>query len=473
MITSPLYEARVQELPPLPLCLQNLNHVPEVASGTISEQILELFPYLSRVKEGSDIRKMPLKVGVVLSGGQAPGGHNVINGLLNALQRLNPESQLIGFINGPKGITENQFIPLKRELVHAFLNTGGFDMIGSGRTKIETSEQFKAALETVKVNGLDGLVIIGGDDSNTNAALLAEYFLANNHPTTIVGVPKTIDGDLKNHYIEQSFGFDTAVKVYSEIIGNLLKDTLSAKKYWYFIKLMGRSASHITLECALQTRPNLTLISEERRTLNAVVDDMVELIQTRAILKKNYGAILIPEGIIEFIPELPKEALQGVSYDSHGNLEVSKIESERLFIDLVKKRLGNDISFEPKAVFLGYEGRSAYPSYFDACYCYALGHVAALLVAKQSTGRMATVHRLKEPVSGWGIQGIPLIDMLTIEMRKGVLKPVIAKSLVELDSLKYQQLKNECHSWRLEDCYRSPGPIQFWGPRHLVETSVL
>lgn len=471
-VTSPLYEARVQELPPLPLCLQTLDHVDEVASGVIDEQILALFPHLSRVKEGSGVRKTAMRVGVVLSGGQAPGGHNVINGLLDALMKLNRESKLMGFLNGPKGIIENQYKELERDVVHQFLNTGGFDMIGSGRTKIETPEQFKAALATAKTHRLDGLVIVGGDDSNTNAALLAEYFLAYNQPTAVVGVPKTIDGDLKNRYIEQSFGFDTAVKVYSEIVGNLLKDTLSAKKYWYFIKLMGRSASHITLECALQTHPNLTLISEERRSLDAMVDDIAELVQARAKANKNYGTLLIPEGIIEFIPELPQDALQGATYDSHGNLEVSKIESERLFIDLVRKKLGNKVPFEPKAVFLGYEGRSAFPSYFDACYCYALGHVAALLVAKRSTGRMATINRLKEPVAAWGAQGTPLIDMLTLETRKGMLKPVIAKSLVGLDSPKYRLLKKESPSWRLEDHYRSPGPIQFWGPRHLVEAPV-
>ena len=472
MTKSPLYEARCKETPPLPTSLLNLNHVPEIKSGAINESISQLFPHLAQAKEGSSIIREPLQVGVVLSGGQAPGGHNVINGLLDALEKLNPASRLIGFLNGPKGIIENHTHELSKDFVHSFLNTGGFDMIGSGRTKIETPDQFKASLETVKDHQLNGLVIIGGDDSNTNAALLAEYFLAHNQATAVVGVPKTIDGDLKNRFIEQSFGFDTAVKVYSEIIGNLLKDTLSAKKYWYFIKLMGRSASHITLETALQTHPNLALISEERRSLDEIVDDIVELIKERAKEGKKYGAILIPEGIIEFMPELPHGLLEGASYDSHGNLEVSKIEIERLLIEQVKKRLGTDFSFDPKPVFLGYEGRSAFPSYFDACYCYALGHVAALLVAKQSTGRMATVTRLKQPIESWGIQGIPLLDMLTLETRKGTLKPVIAKSLVELDSSKYKSLKTQGLSWRMEDHYRSPGPIQFWGPKHLVEAPV-
>lgn len=442
-----LYEARVKEVPPLPPHLENVSLYPPEAHP--------LFPHLSAF---TSTPKRIKKVGVVLSGGQAAGGHNVIIGLQKALQ-----GELIGFLNGPAGIIKNQTRPLDASFVLPYLNTGGFDMIGSGRTKIETPEQFEAALTTVRAHHLDGLVIIGGDDSNTNAALLAEYFLAHNQPTTVVGVPKTIDGDLKNRYIEQPFGFDTAVKTYSEIVGNLLKDALSAKKYWYFIKLMGRSASHITLETALQTHPNLALISEEHKSLDTLVTDIVQLIEERARLGKNYGAILIPEGIAEFM------ALSG-SYDPHGNLEVSKIESEKLLIDEVKKRL--TLPFSPQALFFGYEGRSAFPSYFDAAYTYALGHVAAHLIAKGATGHMACLNHLQKPVSSWTASGAPLLNMLTMEMRHGTLKPVIAKSLVELNSEKYLRFKAQSASWRLDDAYRSPGPIQFWGPRSLVERPV-
>ena len=468
-----IYDVRVKEIPPLPKSLSDSCFVHEIEGTAISKEIGDLFPYLKAFKPTHEVERKKLKVGVVLSGGQAAGGHNVINGLLDELKKLNQDSQLIGFLNGPKGVIENQSTLLEPEFVHRFLNTGGFDMIGSGRTKIETPEQFQSSLNTVKSHNLNGLVVIGGDDSNTNAALLAEYFLAHKQMTAVIGVPKTIDGDLKNDYIEESFGFDTAVKTYSEIIGNILKDTLSAKKYWYFIKLMGRSASHITLETALQTHPNLTLISEEKRNLQDIVDEMVALISERASKGKNYGAILIPEGIIEFLPDtLPKEILEQASYDAHGNLEVSKIEVERLLISLVKKRLDPNISFSPQPLFLGYEGRSAYPSYFDATYCYALGHVAALLVAKGSTGRMATVSNLSKPVETWSICGIPLLDMLGMEKRKGILKPVIKKTLVDLMSKKYLAFKQLETSWRLSDDYRSPGPIQFWGPRDIVERPV-
>lgn len=468
-----IYQARVKEVPPLPQCLEKMNPLSEIEEKEVLPEIAAYFPHLTSFKPSHEIETRPLKVGVVLSGGQAAGGHNVINGLLSGLKKLNKESTLIGFLNGPKGIIENQFIALEPEGVQCFLNTGGFDMIGSGRTKIETPDQFEASLNTAKSHNLDGLVIIGGDDSNTNAAFLAEYFLAHQQKTAVVGVPKTIDGDLKNEYIEESFGFDTAVKIYSEIIGNILKDTLSAKKYWYFIKLMGRSASHITLETALQTHPNLTLISEEKRSLNEILDQMVELITERAKQGKNYGAVLIPEGIIEFMPgDLPKELISNATYDAHGNLEVSKIEVERLFIELVKKRLDPKIKFSPQPLFLGYEGRSGYPSYFDAAYCYALGHVAALLIAKGSTGRMATVSRLTQPVQEWTVRGIPLIGMLGLEKRKGVLKPVIKKTLVDLASKKYLQLKKLGSAWRLSDDYLSPGPIQFWGPRDIVEDPI-
>lgn len=467
-----LYEARKGEIPPLPQALHTLAPLPVLPTGHLSEEIRKLFPNLAKAKAKEHLERHPLRVGVLLSGGQAPGGHNVINGLLDGLQKLHPESKLMGFLEGPQGLIADHTKRLDREFVRSYLNTGGFDMIGSGRTKIETPEQFLSSLKTAQKHSLEALIIIGGDDSNTNAALLAEYFIAHHQPTAVIGVPKTIDGDLKNSTIEQSFGFDTAVKVYAEIVGNLLKDALSAKKYWYFIKLMGRSASHITLEVALQTHPNLTLISEERKSLEAIVEDVVQLIELRAQEGKNYGALLIPEGIIEFMPQLPSEIVQGASYDAHGNLEVSKIESERFLIELVKKRLDPSWKFAPMPVFLGYEGRSAFPSFFDASYGYALGYVAALLAAQKATGCMASLAGLKNPVATWKARGVPLIGMLTLEVRKGVLKPVIAKSLVDLHSEKYGELAAYRSSWKLHDDYRSPGPIQFWGPRALVEGTV-
>lgn len=468
---NPLYLARVKETPPLPKALRTLEDIDVGDAGETLPEIAALFPHLLKSYSADGLNVTPLRVGVVLSGGQAAGGHNVICGLLTALHTLNPQSELFGFLDGPAGIVDNQLKPLTQDFVKGYLNTGGFDMIGSGRTKIETPEQFASALKAVQDNRLDVVVIIGGDDSNTNAALLAEYFLAHNQPTTVIGVPKTIDGDLKNKDIEQSFGFDTAVRVYSETIGNILKDALSAKKYWFFIRLMGRSASHITLEASLETHPNLTLISEEHRSLEEIVSEMEALIVERSMLGKNYGVVLIPEGIIEFMPSLPKEVFAGmpVSYDSHGNLEVSKLETEKVFIELLKKRLPQDVPFSPVSLFLGYEGRSAFPSYFDACYCYVLGYVAALLAAKGATGQMAVVTRLKGKVEDWGYRGASLLNMLDMEERKGVLKPVIKKALVDTTSEFYKKFKEQQKGYRLVDDYISPGPIQFWGPDEVVD----
>lgn len=491
-----LAEARKKAVPKLPRALEKIDKlVPELGEKSpVDPAIAPLFPHLSReiirFKEGA-FKCAPLKVGVVLSGGQAPGGHNVICGLYRALKTLNPASSLIGFLDGPKGIIDNRFKVLDEAIIAEYLNSGGFDMIGSGRTKIETSEQFQKALDSCK--GLDGLVIIGGDDSNTNAALLAEYFLSNDVQTRVIGVPKTIDGDLANEYIETSFGFDTACKVYSEIIGNILKDTLSAKKYWYFIKLMGRSASHITLECAFQTHPNLTLIAEESASLDSIVKKIVDLIETRKSQGKNYGAILIPEGLIEFIPELkalisalnktlnPNELSQDLKAlfyslpeliqkqltmdrDPHGNVQVSKIDTERFFIELVKEKVNGD--FSPQPLFFGYEGRSAFPSEFDAEYCYALGYLAALLIAHKVTGAIASIQDLKKDVKEWKIAGVPLISMMHIEERKGVKKPVIAKKLVDVNGPLYKRFKEEESKWN--DDYQTPGPIQFFGPSALV-----
>ena len=491
-----LAEERKKSIPALPIALQHIKKLVPVEGEKIKvdPSISPLFPHLKseiiRFKEGS-FNFAALKVGVVLSGGQAPGGHNVICGLYKALKELNPASSVIGFIDGPKGIIDNKFKVLDDKITADYLNSGGFDMIGSGRTKIETPEQFQKAFESCKT--LDGLVIIGGDDSNTNAALLAEYFLSNGLKTTVVGVPKTIDGDLANEYIETSFGFDTACKVYSEIIGNILKDTLSAKKYWYFIKLMGRSASHITLECAYQTHPNLTLIAEEEASLDSIVDKIVHLIESRAKQGKNYGAILIPEGLIEFIPELKAlikalnktqnpneltpelkklffslpELIQkqlSMDRDPHGNVQVSKIDTERFFIELVKAKV--KVDWSPQPLFFGYEGRSAFPSEFDSQYCYALGYLAALLIAHKVTGAIASIQNLKHDVKEWKIAGVPLISMMHIEERKGEKKPVIAKKLVDLKGPLYTQFKAQEVKW--DDDYQTPGPIQFFGPPELV-----
>lgn len=468
-----------------------------------------------------DHEKNPLNIGVVLSGGQAAGGHNVITGIFDALKSLHPESTLYGFLNGPDGIVNNSTIELTASLLQRYRNQGGFDLIGAGRTKIETAEQFKSTCETVTALDLDGLVVIGGDDSNTNAALLAEHFLSKNIKTRVIGVPKTIDGDLKNEDIEISFGFDTATKTFSDIIGNLARDSLSAKKYYFFIKIMGRSASHVALECALQTHPNLTLISEEieheNKSFRQLVEEICDLITLRSEIGKNYGVIVIPEGTIEFIQEF-KVLIQKLneikidpdsskefrieqtislnvdakkSFDSlpvsiqeqllldrdpHGNVQVSKIETERLFIEAVelelqKRREEGSYSgkFSPQPLFCGYEGRSCLPSNFDANYCYALGHVAALLVDSGKTGYMCCVKNLSRPVDEWQICGISIVTMIHMENRKGKLKPVIQKALVDLNGAPFKAFKAMRSDWIENDEYRFPGPIQFFGPADISD----
>lgn len=467
-------------------------------------------------EENTTSQHPPLRVGTVLSGGQAAGGHNVIIGLYDSLKKLNPQSQLFGFLNGPSGIINNKYVELKNEILEPYRNQGGFDLIGSGRTKIETPEQFKETEKTLSDLKLDGLVIIGGDDSNTNAALLAEYFLDRNIPTKVIGVPKTIDGDLKNEYIEVSFGFDTATKTYAEIIGNVIRDCLSQKKYTFFIKLMGRSASHIALECALQTHPNLTLIGEEiahkQQTLQDITNQICDVICARAFKGKNYGVILIPEGIIEFIPEcknlikelnalppntnhlnvtnqlteeakrcfhvLPKGIQEQLllDRDPHGNIPVSQIETERLFIKKVQNELSFRASkgqfsgkFSAQSLFCGYEGRSAFPSNFDCQYCYTLGCGAALLINAGATGYMCCVQNLTGPVEQWRLTGIPLADMIHLEERGGKTKPVIKKALVELKGKPFKAFESQRESWILNDDYQYPGPIQFFGPRELTD----
>lgn len=524
METQTLLEKyRLAYQPGLPLILNDLVHVDWSPSEApdLQPEIKTLFPktYANPVLNPiSTYTKQikPLNVGVVLSGGQAPGGHNVIAGLFDALKKIEPSSRLFGFLDGPKGIVENQSIELTKEMIDKYRNLGGFNLIGSGRTKIETPEQFTAADKTVRSLNLDGLVIIGGDDSNTNAALLAEYFLEKGNSTTVVGVPKTIDGDLKNQNIEISFGFDTASKNYSETIGNIMRDTLSAKKSYYFIKLMGRSASHITLECALQTHPNYALISEEvaskGQTLHQVTSEICDLICQRSNVGKDYGVLLIAEGVIEFIPEfralieelnhasgitsasdivnqinpeakrlfleLPEEIKSQLlmDRDPHGNVQVSKIETERLMIKLVEQELKKRKKagtykgkFSAQPHFCGYEGRSCFPSNFDCQYCYALGHVAALLVSSKATGYICCIENLTQPVSEWQIKGVPIASMMTMETREGKSKPVIKKALVDLNGKPFDIFKSNRFHWTIQDDYLYPGPVQFFGPGELTD----
>jgi pyrophosphate--fructose-6-phosphate 1-phosphotransferase len=464
-----------------------------------------------------------LVVGVLLSGGPAPGGHNVIAGLFDGLKRGSPESRLIGFKGGPGGLVDDKFIEISSDLVDSCRNTGGFDMVGSGRTKIETPEQFDKALSVAVCHGLDALVIVGGDDSNTNAALLAEYFASHGTSITVVGVPKTIDGDLKNEWIEASFGFDTATKTYSELIGNICRDAPSGRKYWHFIRLMGRSASHITLECALQTRPNIALISEEiearKMSLSQIVDLIASSVAARASKGENFGVILIPEGLIEFVPEM-KILIAGINEllaneasrfkalpsveaqkafiserlspdsarlfnslpgdikaqlcwdrDPHGNVQVSRIETEKLLVAMVREKLGSMSAegsykgkFDWQTHFMGYEGRCAFPTNFDADYCYSLGFTAYLLALYGFSGYIASIRNLAAPAGEWIPGGIPLVSMMNIEHRHGTDKPVIRKALVELDGKPFRNFAGQRDKWALSSDYRLPGSIQYFGP---------
>ncbi|SCA62662.1 Pyrophosphate--fructose 6-phosphate 1-phosphotransferase [Chlamydiales bacterium SCGC AG-110-M15] len=472
-----------------------------------------------------------IKVGVVLSGGQSPGGHNVIVGLYDALQAMNLNSTLIGFLEGPIGILKNKHKELTGSIVNQYRNQGGFDMIGSGRDKIETEEDLASAERTVNELGLHGLVIIGGDDSNTNAALLAERFKAHNSQTCVVGVPKTIDGDLKNQYIETSFGFDTACRVYADLIGNIQRDCLSSKKYYHFIKLMGRSASHITLECALQTHTNMALISEEvseyEQSLTEIVGHLADVICERAAKGKNYGVVLVPEGLIEFIPsmkvliselndilsansgfghvitsiaspvericrvteELSERANQIFSMlptdiqsqllmdrDPHGNVQVSRIATEQMLLKMVarelerRKGIGRYVGdFSAQHHFFGYEGRCAMPTNFDCHYCYALGYSAAVLLNAGKTGYMACVSGLTSSIEEWKVSGVPLPSMMAMERRHGQSVPVIKKALVDLEDAPFKAFKSERDVWASQDLYRYPGPIQYYGGKDLAD----
>jgi pyrophosphate--fructose-6-phosphate 1-phosphotransferase len=543
MEVSALQKARYAYKPKLPAVLSGgtgeigLEFGGTTESTEDSQALAELFkhtygkPIASIVKASSTTKALdsrPLTVGVILSGGQAPGGHNVIAGLFDGLKKGHKDSVLLGFKGGPAGLLDDNALEITTEIIDRYRNTGGFDMIGSGRTKIESPEQFAAALETAKRRKLDAVVIIGGDDSNTNAALLAEYFTAWGCSTQVIGCPKTIDGDLKNEHIETSFGFDTAVKTYSELIGNIERDAASARKYWHFIKLMGRSASHIALECALQTQPNVCLISEEvaakKLSLNEVVEEICTSIVKRAVNKDNFGVVLIPEGLIEFVPEMKKlikelndlmadyaEELTTVTNfidqvywldrhlslessdlfkslppeiarqlladrDPHGNVQVSKIDTEKLLIGMVEKKLAElkkigafAGKFSALAHFFGYEGRCAFPSNFDADYCYSLGFTAFVLIAAGLTGYISSVQNLTAPAGEWQPGGIPLTMLMNMEHRHGASKPVIKKALVELEGVPFKAFAEVREIWAVETKYLFPGAIQYYGPPEVCD----
>ena len=535
MEKSALQKARAAYQPKLPKALQGAVKVMEGAptqSVDNQEEIKQLFPntygmpLVEFVPAESETTKA-MNVGVILSGGQAPGGHNVISGLFDEVKKLNPENRLYGFLMGPGGLVDHKYIEITEELIADYRNTGGFDLIGSGRTKLEEVSQFEKGIEILRQLDIKALVIIGGDDSNTNACVLAEYYAAKNYGVQVIGCPKTIDGDLKNDQIETSFGFDTACKTYAEVIGNIERDCNSARKYWHFIKLMGRSASHIALECALQTQPNICLISEEIQqkdlTLNQVVEQIAETVAYRASQGNNFGVVLIPEGLIEFIPAIGRLiqelndllAAHGVDYkdldkdaqreyilahlteankatfetlpegvarqlsldrDPHGNVQVSLIETEKLLSEMVGDKLAQwkaegkyTGSFSALHHFFGYEGRCAAPSNFDADYCYALGTSAAQLIANGKTGYMAIVKNTTAGTDQWKAGGVPITMMMNMERRNGEMKPVIRKALVELDGKPFKTFAAHRDEWAKNTCYIYPGPIQYWGPSEVCD----
>ena len=518
MKKSALQNARKAYVPKLPKALQGAVKIKEGAptqSVDNQEDIKKLFPNtygmpFIEFEPSGETNSKKMNVGVILSGGQAPGGHNVITGLFDAVKKLNPENRLYGFILGPGGLVDHNYKEITADFVDEYRNTGGFDMIGSGRTKLEKEEQFEKGLEIIRELDINAIVIIGGDDSNTNACVLAEYYKAKGYGVQVIGCPKTIDGDLKNSQIETSFGFDTATKTYSELIGNIERDCNSARKYWHFIKLMGRSASHIALECGLQCQPNICLISEEVKaknlTLNQIVDQICEVIAYRASQGNNFGVILVPEGLIEFIPSIGKLieelndllAAHGADYrdldkeaqreyilahlsdenkntfatlpdgvarqlsldrDPHGNVQVSLIETEKLLSDMCEARLKTwaeegkfNGKFSALHHFFGYEGRCAAPSNFDADYCYALGTSAAMLIANGKTGYMAIVQNTTAPTDEWKAGGVPITMMMNMERRNGEMKPVIRKALVELDGAPFKELVAHRDEWAKETC---------------------
>ncbi|MBM6677804.1 diphosphate--fructose-6-phosphate 1-phosphotransferase [Faecalicoccus pleomorphus] len=541
MKISSLQKARYEYSPKLPGMLRHgisaicVKEGEETQSVADQETIKALFPNTYGKKEitfekgenTSEAKKQV--VGVILSGGQAPGGHNVICGLYDALKATNPENELYGFKNGPSGLIEDDYLIFDDEYIDEYRNTGGFDIIGSGRTKLETQEQFAVAAEVCKKHGITAIVIIGGDDSNTNAAVLAEYFAANNTGVQVIGCPKTIDGDLKNEDIECSFGFDTATKTYSELIGNIERDANSAKKYWHFIKVMGRSASHVALECALETQPNICLVSEEvsakKMSLSQIADYIADSVEKRAAKGMNFGVAIIPEGVVEFVPEFSKliaeinELLAGskadefnalptwkdkyafiengltkesmdvfailpegiqqqlfLERDPHGNVQVSLIESEKLFSALVADKLAERKEagtykgkFNALHHFFGYEGRCAFPSNFDADYCYSLGYNAFMLIQYGYTGYLSKISNLSKPANEWVAGGMPITKMMNIERRHGEDKPVIKKALVELEGKPFKYFEAHREEWAENTCYVYPGAIQYYGPADVCD----
>ncbi len=535
MTKSALQIARAAYQPKLPQALKGAVVAKEgepTQSVADQEAIKALFPNtygmpLIQFVEGEAPAFPAINVGVILSGGQAPGGHNVISGLFDGIKKLNADSKLYGFILGPGGLVDHNYKELTAEIIDEYRNTGGFDIIGSGRTKLEKEEQFEKGYEIIKELGIKALVIIGGDDSNTNACVLAEYYAAKNYGVQVIGCPKTIDGDLKNEMIETSFGFDTACKTYAEVIGNIQRDCNSARKYWHFIKLMGRSASHIALECALQVQPNICIVSEEVEAKEMSLDDVVtyiaQVIADRAADGNNFGTVLIPEGLIEFIPamkrliaelndflahngeefamvkksqqreyiikhlsaensaiyaSLPEGVARQLSLDRdpHGNVQVSLIETEKLLSEMVATKLAAwkeegkyTGKFGAQHHFFGYEGRCAAPSNFDADYCYSLGYTASMLIANGKTGYMSSVRNTTAPAAEWIAGGVPITMMMNMERRHGEMKPVIQKALVKLDGAPFKKFAANREAWAKETAYVYPGPIQYFGPTEVCD----
>ena len=539
MAISNLQKARAAYQPKLPKALQGpVKAVEGAATQSVGNQaeIKELFPNtygmpVITFEAGEPVELPPFNVGIILSGGQAPGGHNVISGLFDGVKSLNPANKLYGFILGPGGLVDHNYMEITADIMDKYRNTGGFDIIGSGRTKLEEVDQFEKGIQILRELNIKALVIIGGDDSNTNACVLAEYYAAKKYGVQVIGCPKTIDGDLKNEQIETSFGFDTACKTYSELIGNIQRDCNSARKYWHFIKVMGRSASHIALECALQTHPNICLISEEIEkndmTLNQIVEQIAKVVAYRAAQGNNFGVVLVPEGLIEFIPAigrliqelndllaehgdeykhldkaeqrryilehlskdnantfetLPYDVARQLSLerDPHGNVQVSSIETDKLLSRMVaaKLRLWKEEGkfkghFHTQHHFFGYEGRCAIPSNFDADYCYALGTSAAQLIANGKTGYMAVVKNTTASTDEWRAGGVPITSMLNLERRNGQLKPVIKKALVDLNGRPFQEYKRHRDEWAAMTCFVYPGPIQYFGPAEVCDTTTI
>ena len=535
MKKSPLQIARAAYQPKLPAALKGnvvLNEGAATQSVADQADIKKLFPNTYGMPTiqfvaGEAKKYDAVNVGVILSGGQAPGGHNVISGLFDGLKKMNPNSKLYGFLGGPSGLVDHKYVELTADIIDEYRNTGGFDIIGSGRTKLEEVEQFDKGIEICNKLGIKAIVIIGGDDSNTNACVLAEYYLQKKCGIQVIGCPKTIDGDLKNEMIETSFGFDTATKVYAEVIGNIQRDANSAKKYWHFIKLMGRSASHVTLECALKTQPNITLIGEEveakKQTLDDIVTYIAQAVANRAAKGLNFGIVLVPEGLIEFIPAIKKliselndmlaanqaefdkvaddqkidyvvkhlskenaaifESLPvavsrqlALERDPHGNVQVSLIETEQLLAEMVGKKLsewkksGKYVGkFATQHHFFGYEGRCAAPSNFDADYCYSLGYTASMLIGAGKTGYMSSVRNTTEPADKWISGGIPITAMMNMEKRNGKMKPVIQKALVKLDGGPFKYFASKRDEWAINTDFVYPGPIQYFGPTEVCD----